>query len=140
MIKMLQGFKQFIVRGNVVDLAVGIVIGSAFTAVVNALVTDVITPFIGVIAKVPDMSTYSFAVRGSTFAYGHFLNAVITFVLVAAAVYFFVVTPINKFFTRRENDPKATKTPSTKKCPECLSEIPAAAKRCAHCTSVLQNN
>jgi large conductance mechanosensitive channel len=131
------GFKQFILRGNVVDLAVGVVIGSAFTAIVNALVTDILTPFIGMIAKIPDMTNFTFTVRGSTFAYGHFFNAVITFVLVAVAVYFFVITPINRFFHKEKNSSKPS-DPTTKKCPECLSEIPIAAKKCAHCTSVLQ--
>lgn len=134
---MLNGFKQFILRGNVIDLAVGVVIGSAFTAVVNALVADVLTPFIGMIAKVPDMTNYTFTVRGSTFAYGHFFNALITFLLVASAIYFFVVTPINKLFNKQKNDPKPA-APATKKCPECLSEIPVAARKCAHCTSVIQ--
>ena len=134
----LNGFKQFILRGNVIDLAVGVVIGSAFTAIVNALVVDILTPFIGVIAKIPDMSSYTLTVRGSVFAYGHFFNAVITFLLVASAVYFFVVTPINKFFHRQKNDPKPV-DPTTKKCSECLSEIPLAAKKCAYCTSVVQS-
>ncbi len=135
---MLNGFKQFILRGNVVDLAVGVVIGAAFTSVVNAMVSDFLTPLIGMVARIPDMSNLSLTVRGSVFAYGHLLNAVISFVLVAAAVYFFVVTPINTLIHRNKNAQKPA-DPTTKKCPECLSEIPIAARKCAHCTSVLQN-
>jgi large conductance mechanosensitive channel len=134
---MLNGFKQFILRGNVVDLAVGVVIGSAFGAVVTALVSDVLTPFIGAIAKIPDFSDLSFTIRGSVFMYGHFLNALISFVLVAAAIYFFVVTPINALVQRskRENKPA---DPTTKKCRECFSEIPIQATRCAYCTVELK--
>jgi large conductance mechanosensitive channel len=133
---MLQGFKQFILRGNVVDLSVGIVVGAGFTAVVNALVKDLLTPFIGAIIKAPDFSGLTFTVRGSQFMYGDFLNALISFLIVAATVYFFVVLPINALVarTRRKGPPV---DPTTKKCPECLSEIPLQAKRCAHCTSVV---
>jgi large conductance mechanosensitive channel len=134
---MLNGFKQFILRGNVVDLAVGVVIGAAFTGIVNALVTDVLTPFIGVIAKIPDLSGLTFTIRESTFAYGHLINAIISFLLVAAAIYFFVVVPINKFFQKEKAADKPA-DPTTKKCPECLSEIPIKARKCAHCTSVIQ--
>jgi large conductance mechanosensitive channel len=131
------GFKQFILRGNVVDLAVGVVIGAAFTSVVNALVADLLTPFIGAIAKVPDFSALSFTINGSKFMYGHLFNALISFGLVAAAVYFFVVTPVNALIHRNKNAEKPA-DPTTKKCPECLSEIPIAARKCAQCTSVLQ--
>lgn len=135
--KTLDGFKQFILRGNVVDLAVGVVIGAAFSAVVTALVSDILTPFIGAIAKIPDFSGLSFTINGSVFMYGHFLNALISFILVAAAIYFFVVTPVNALINRAKKDPVPA-DPTTKKCPECLSEIPIGAKKCAHCVSVLQ--
>jgi len=128
---MLNEFKQFLLRGNVVDLAVGVVIGAAFGTVVAALVSDVITPFIGAIAKVPDFSGLVFALNGSEFKYGHFLNALISFILVASAVFFFIVKPMNLLIKRSRKGPPAD--PTTKKCPECLSEIPLAAKRCAHC-------
>ncbi len=127
-------FKQFLLRGNVVDLAVGVVIGGAFGTVVSALVGDILTPFISAIAKVPDMGGLSFTVRGSTFQYGHFVNTLISFVLVAGAVFFFVVKPMNLLIARHKTAPSAD--PTTKKCAECLSEIPIAAKRCAHCTQI----
>lgn len=130
---MLNGFKQFILRGNVVDLAVGVVIGSAFGALVAALVSDILTPFIGAIAKVPDFSDLSFTLRGSVFMYGHFINALIAFVLVAGAIYFFVVTPMNILIAKSKKGDKPA-DPTTKKCKECFSEIPVQATRCAHCT------
>jgi large conductance mechanosensitive channel len=132
---MLKGFKQFILRGNVVDLAVGVVIGAAFTSVVNALVKDFLTPFIAAIMKVPDFSNLAFAINGSKFMYGDFLNALISFLLVAAAVYFFVVTPINILVAKTKKSPPAD--PADKKCPECLSTIPLKATRCAFCTTLL---
>ncbi len=132
---MLSDFKQFLLRGNVVDLAVGVVIGAAFGAVVKAFVEDLLTPLIGAIARTPDFSAFKFAVNGSVFAVGDFLNAVVAFLLVAAAVFFFVVKPVNALVARSRREPPAD--PTTKKCPECLSEIPLAAKRCAHCTSTL---
>ncbi len=134
---MLKGFKQFILRGNVVDLAVGVVIGAAFGNLVTALVKDILTPFIAVIAQVPDFSGLMFTVRGSQFLYGDFLNVLISFLLVAASIYFFVVTPMNTLVSRmRKEDPV---DPTTKKCPECLSEIPSEAKRCAFCGESLPN-
>ena len=129
---MIKEFKQFLLRGNVVDLAVGVVIGAAFGAVVTALVSDLLTPLIAAIAKVPDFSNLVFTINGSKFMYGHFINALISFVLVAGAVFFFVVEPMNVLVTRSHKEPPAD--PTTKKCNECLSEIPLAAKRCAHCT------
>jgi large conductance mechanosensitive channel len=132
---MLKGFKQFILRGNVVDLAVGVVIGAAFSAVVTALVTDLITPLIGAIVKSPNFSHLAFTINGSKFMYGDFLNALISFLLVASAVYFFIVTPINTLVARSRKEPSTD--PTTKKCTECFSEIPAQARRCAFCTSVL---
>lgn len=131
----MKGFKQFILRGNVVDLAVGVVIGASFGAVVTALVANVITPLIGAIVKAPDFSNLMFTINGSKFQYGNFLNALISFILVAAAVYFFVVLPINALIAKTKKEPPAD--PTSKKCPECLSEIPIQAKRCAHCTSVI---
>lgn len=130
----LKGFKQFILRGNVVDLSVGVMIGAAFSGVVNALVKDILTPFIGAIIKSPDFSGLIFTINGSKFMYGEFLNALVSFIIVAFAVYFFVVLPINTLIAKTRRQP-GTVDPTTKKCPECLSEIPLAATRCAHCTT-----
>jgi large conductance mechanosensitive channel len=130
---MLKGFKQFLLRGNVVDLAVAVVIGAAFGAVVAALVKDLLTPLIAAIVGKPDFSAIQFTVNGSKFLIGEFINAVVSFVLVAAAIYFFVVTPMNMIIERRRRG-EAPSDPTTKKCPECLSEIPIAARRCAFCT------
>jgi len=132
---MLKGFKQFILRGNVVDLAVGVVIGASFSAVISSLVKDILTPFISAIFKAPDFSGLLFTINGSSFMYGNFLNALIAFLIVAVAVYFFVVTPINTLISKTRKEKPLD--PTTKKCPECLSEIPLEAKKCAHCTSVL---
>jgi large conductance mechanosensitive channel len=129
---MLSGFKQFILRGNVVDLAVGVVIGAAFGGVVTALVKDLITPLIGAIVKVPSFADLKFTINGSEFLYGEFLNALLSFLLIAAAIYFFVVTPINALIARSRRS-QAPADPTTKKCPECLSEIPIDARRCSHC-------
>ncbi|OHB15319.1 MAG: mechanosensitive ion channel protein MscL [Candidatus Zambryskibacteria bacterium RIFOXYC1_FULL_39_10] len=131
---MLKEFKQFLLRGNVVDLAVGVVIGAAFGTIVSALVSDLITPFIGVIAKVPDFGSLSFTINGSQFMYGHFINALISFVLVAAAIFFFIIKPMNFLIAKSRKEPPAD--PTTKKCNECLSEIPVSAKRCAHCSQI----
>ena len=132
----MKGFKQFLLRGNVVDLAVGVVIGAAFGAVVTSFVKDLLTPLIAALVGKPDFSAYSFEVHGSKFLYGDFINAAISFVLVAAAVYFFIVLPMNKLveWQRRSEKPA---DPTTKKCPECLSEIPIDARRCAHCTQAV---
>lgn len=132
---MLNGFKQFILRGNVVDLSVGVVIGSAFGAVVSSMVKDVLTPFIGAIVKSPDFSNLSFTLNGSKFMYGEFLNALISFIIIAAAVYFFVVVPVNILIAKSKKE--APVDPTSKKCPECISEIPIQATRCAHCTTQL---
>lgn len=131
---MLQGFKKFLLRGNVVDLAVAVVIGAAFGAVITSLVTNVFTPLIAAIAGKPDFSNLSLTINNSKILYGLFLNALISFLLVAVAVYFFLVAPMNAY-TERKNRGVAPPDPTTKKCPECLSEIPIAAKRCAFCTS-----
>jgi large conductance mechanosensitive channel len=130
---MLSGFKQFILRGNVVDLAVGVVIGAAFGGVVTALTKDLLTPFIAALVGKPDFGAISFAVRGTPFPVGDFINALVSFLLVAAAVYFFVVAPLNALMTRLHKAPKPA-DPTTKKCPECLSEIPIDARRCSFCT------
>lgn len=131
---MLSGFKQFILRGNVVDMAVGVVIGAAFAGVVGAFTKDLLTPFIAAIVGKPDFSAISFTINGSVFALGDFINALVSFLLVAAAVYFFVVTPINALISRMRKAP-APADPTTRKCPECKMEIPIDARRCAHCTS-----
>lgn len=131
----LKEFKQFLLRGNVVDLAVGVVIGAAFGGVVTALVADILTPFIAAIATVPDFSNLVFTVNGSRFLYGHFFNALISFLLVASAVFFFVVKPMNFLIAKSRKEPPAD--PTTKKCKECLSEIPIEAKRCAHCAQLV---
>lgn len=130
---MLSGFKQFILRGSVVDLAVGVVIGVAFGGVVTALTKDLLTPLIAAIVKAPDFSALKWTLNGSTFLYGEFVNALISFLLVAVAVYFFVVTPINALIARTRKAPVPA-DPTTKKCPECLSEIPIDARRCSHCS------
>lgn len=130
---MLKGFKQFLLRGNVVDMAVGIVIGAAFGAVVTGFVKDLLTPLIAAIVKQPDFSGMMFTVNGSKFLYGEFINALLSFLIIAAAVYFFVVVPINALIARARKEPPAD--PTTRKCSECLSEIPIAARRCAFCTS-----
>jgi len=133
---MLSGFRQFILRGNVIDLAVAVVIGGAFGAVVAALVKDLLTPLIGAIVGQPDFSALVLTINGSQFLIGDFLNAVISFLLIAAAVYFAIVVPVNALNARR-NRGQAPADPTTKKCPECLSEVPVAARRCAFCTSAL---
>jgi large conductance mechanosensitive channel len=130
---MLDGFKKFILRGNVVDMAVGVVIGAAFGGVVTALTKDLLTPLIGALVKTKSFSDAKFTINGSEFQPGDFVNAAISFVLIAAAVYFFVVLPINLLVARMHRG-EAPPDPTTKKCPECLSEIPIAARRCAHCT------
>ena len=132
----MNGFKQFLLRGNVVDLAVGVVIGAAFGAVVTAFVKDLLTPLIAAIVQKPDFSNLTFTVNGSKFLYGDFVNALISFLLIAAAVYYFVVLPVNALIARTRKAP-APADPTTKKCPECLSEIPIDARRCAFCTAPL---
>jgi large conductance mechanosensitive channel len=133
---MLKGFKQFLMRGNVVDLAVAVVVGAAFGAVVAALVKDLVTPLIAAIVGKPDFSAIAFTINGSRFMVGDFINALVSFVLVAAAVYFFVVVPVNAIVARSRRG-EAPPDPTTRKCPECLSDVPIAARRCAFCTSPL---
>ncbi len=132
----MRGFKQFLLRGNVVDLAVAVVIGAAFGAMITAFVKDLLTPLIAAIFGKPDFSAFYFEVNGSRFLYGDFVNAAVAFLLVSGAVYFFVVLPINALIQRYRKAP-APVDPTTKKCPECLSEIPLAAKRCAFCATVV---
>ncbi len=131
---MLKGFRDFLFRGNVVDLAVAVVIGAAFGAIVTALVKDLLTPLIAAIIGKPDFSALTFTINNSKFLYGDFINAIVSFVLIALAIYFFVVVPMNAL-TDRMRKPAAE--PVTRKCPECLSEIPLAARRCAYCTAVV---
>ena len=131
---MIKEFRQFLLRGNVVDLAVAVVIGAAFGAVVTAFVADLITPLIAAIFGKPSFSELTFTINGSRFLYGDFLNAVLAFVLVAAAIFFVVVKPMNALAARRAR----AEDPTTRDCPECLSEIPLAARRCAYCTVELQ--
>jgi large conductance mechanosensitive channel len=131
--KIVNDFRQFLLRGNVVDLAVAVVIGAAFGAVITALVEDLLTPLIAAIGGQQDFSALDFTINDSTFRYGDFINKVFTFVIIAAAVFFFVVVPINALIARSRKEPPAD--PTTRKCPECLSEIPIDARRCAFCTS-----
>ncbi len=131
----LNDFQKFILRGNVVDLAVGIVIGAAFTTVVTAFVADIITPLIGIFGNI-DLSRYAFTVHHSTFLVGTFLNAVISFIIVALVIFFFVVKPINVLTALHKS--KTPDAPNTRDCPYCLSSVPLRATRCAYCTSPLQ--
>lgn len=130
---MLKGFKQFVLRGNVVDLAVGVVIGVAFGAVVTAFVKDLLTPLIAALVGKPDFSALTLTINNSKVLYGDFINALLSFLIIAAAVYFFVVVPVNALIARARKEPPAD--PTTRKCPECLSEIPIGARRCAFCSS-----
>jgi large conductance mechanosensitive channel len=129
---MLEGFKKFILRGNVVDMAVGVVIGAAFGGVVTALTKDLLTPLIAALVGKPDFSAINFKIGETAFPVGDFINALVSFFLIAAAIYFFVVVPVNALLARMKKDEPAA-APTTKKCPECLSDIPIEAKRCAHC-------
>jgi large conductance mechanosensitive channel len=126
-------FRQFILRGNLVDLAVAVVIGTAFAAVIAALVADLVTPLIAAIGGNPDFSGLSFSINGSRFAYGAFINALLTFLIVAAVLFFFVIKPVNALMNRRRTEPEVEAT--TRDCPECLSQIPVGARRCAFCTA-----
>ena len=129
---MFDGFRKFIMRGNVIDLAVAVVIGAAFTLVINSLVEDIINPLLAAIVGKPDFSDLTITVRDATIMYGSFITAVINFLLVAAAIYFVVIKPMNMVMARQEAG-KGTPDPDTKQCPECLSVIPIAATRCASC-------
>lgn len=129
---LLSEFRKFLMRGNVVDLAVAVVVGTAFAAVVKALVADLLTPIIALIFGKPDFAALSFTVNSSHFLYGDFINNLIAFLSIAAAVFFFVVTPVNHMMARR-----AEEDPDTKECPECTSAIPVKARRCPQCTAQL---
>ncbi|HVZ22647.1 MAG TPA: large conductance mechanosensitive channel protein MscL [Vicinamibacterales bacterium] len=133
---MLKNFRTFMLRGSVIDLAVAVVIGAAFSGVVNALVKDLLTPVIAAVGGQPDFSAIVFTVNGSRFPIGDFINACVSFFLIGAAIYFFVVAPVNAFVARM-NRGQVPPDPTTRKCPECLSEVPIAARRCAFCTSAL---
>lgn len=130
------GFKEFVLRGNVVDLAVGVVIGAAFGGVVEALTKDLLTPFIAALVGKPDFSAIQFTINGSKFLLGDFINAVISFLLIAAAVYYFVILPVNRLMALHKPT-AAPPAPATKECPECLSSIPRGARRCSQCTSAV---
>lgn len=133
---MLKGFRDFILRGNVVDLAVGVIIGAAFNGIVNSMVKDVLSQFIAAIVGKPDFSGVAFKINGTPIMIGNFINATVSFLIVAAVVYFGIVLPLNKLMERVKK-PAPTPPPSTKPCPECLSDIPLAAKRCAHCAQLV---
>jgi large conductance mechanosensitive channel len=130
---MLKEFRDFVLRGNVVDLAVAVVIGAAFGALVTALVADFITPLIAAIGGQPDFSGLTFTINGSVFRYGHFLNAVISFLIIAAVIFLFVVKPLNALMARMKPEPALDRP--TRECPECLSDIPGPARRCAFCSA-----
>jgi large conductance mechanosensitive channel len=129
----MNGFKAFLLRGNVVDLAVGVVIGIAFGAVITAFVKDLVTPLIAALFGKPDFSSLSFTINNSKFLYGDFINAILAFVIIGAVLYFFVVIPYTAMVARSHKEPPAD--PTTRKCTECLSEIPIDARRCAFCSS-----
>jgi large conductance mechanosensitive channel len=129
----MRGFKAFLLRGNVVDLAIGVVIGVAFGSVITAFVKDLVTPLIAAFGGEPNFSSLAFTINRSKFLYGDFINAVLAFVVIAAVIYFFVVVPYTRLIERSRKEPPAD--PTTKKCTECLSEIPKDARRCAFCTS-----
>jgi large conductance mechanosensitive channel len=128
----MRGFKAFLLRGNVVDLAIGVVVGVAFGSVITAFVKDLVTPLIAAFGGQPNFSTLFFTINNSKFLYGDFVNVLLAFVIVAAVIYFFVVAPFTALVARSRKEPPAD--PTTKKCPECLSEIPIDARRCAFCT------
>ena len=132
---MLDGFKKFILRGNVLDLAVGVIIGAAFTAIVNSLVKDIITPIFGIFGGLPDFSTWTVEINGSLFGIGNFINAVISVLLTAVVLYFFIIVPANRLMVLRKVEEDADT--KTMKCPECRSKIPETARRCPFCTTVL---
>jgi large conductance mechanosensitive channel len=130
---MVAGFRAFILRGNVIDLAVAVVIGGAFGAIVTALVKDLITPLIAALVGKPDFSAITFEINSSKFLIGDFINAIVSFLLIAAAIYFFVIVPMERLMPKKADAP----APALKECPECLTNIPAAAKRCSACTSMV---
>ena len=129
----MKGFRAFLLRGNVVDLAIAVVIGLAFATVVTAFVKDLVTPLIAALGGKPDFASLYFTVNHARFLYGDFFNSLLAFLIIAAVIYFFVVVPLNALIARSRKEPPAD--PTTKKCSECLSEIPVGARRCAFCTS-----
>jgi large conductance mechanosensitive channel len=129
-------FKTFLLRGNLVELAVAVIIGVAFAAVVNSLVEDLVTPLIAAIFGQPDFSTLDFTINESTFRYGNFINQLLTFALIAAVVFFLVIRPVNALVARYRTE--SLPDPTTRQCPECLSEIPVMARRCAFCASPVE--
>jgi len=129
------GFTKFLLRGNVVDLAVAVVIGVAFTAVVTAFVKDIVTPIVGIFGGMPDFSAWTFTINGSKFLIGDFINALLAFVVLAAILYFLVVLPVQKLMDRNKKEEAPAAPAETKDCPFCLSKIPTAASKCAYCTS-----
>jgi len=133
--QLVKEFRAFILRGNLVDLAVAVVIGAAFTAVVNAFVKDIVTPLIAAIFGKPDFGALHFTIHNSTFNYGDFINALLTFLIVAMVLFFFVIKPVNALLARRRTEPPVDET--VRACPECLSEVPVKATRCAFCTTEL---
>ena len=132
----MKDFKEFLLRGNLVELAVAVVIGVAFAALIDAFVQDLITPLIAAIGGQQDFSALTFTINDSVFRYGHFLNQLISFLIIAAVVYFLVVKPVNALMARRKTEEPVDET--VRECPECLSSVPAAARRCAFCTSELR--
>ncbi len=130
-----QDLKKFLLRGNVVDMAVGVVMGAAFGAIITALVKDLITPLIAAIWGQPSFAAWAFTLHKSKFLFGDFINAIVSFLLIALSIFFFVVLPVNKLISRYKQVPPPD--PNIRKCPECLSDIPAQARRCAHCTAVV---
>ena len=129
---MIKGFREFVLRGNVIELAVAVIIGAAFTAIVNSLVKDIITPFLGIFGGIPDFSSWTLTINGSQFGIGSFINALVSFLIMAVVVYFFIVAPTNRLMERFKPETPAS---PTRDCPECLSKIPDAARRCAFCTA-----
>ena len=133
---MLKGFRDFVLRGNVVDLAVAVILGAAFNGIVNSLVGDVLNPLIAATIGKPDFSSVVLHVGGGAIKVGNFFNAVVSFLIIALVVYFAIVLPMNSLMARFKK-PEAPAVPTTKQCPQCLSDIPIAAKRCAHCTQLI---
>lgn len=133
---MLKGFRDFLLRGNVVDLAVAVVVGAAFSQIVTALSKDIITPAIGIIGGTPDFSSYKYSINGSELLLGDFINAIVSFLITASVIYFFIVVPMNRLSARLKRNEKTD--PTDQPCPECLSEIPLKAKRCKFCTAVIK--
>lgn len=133
--RVLKEFRGFVLRGNVLDLAVAVVIGAAFNAMVSSVVKDMVTPIIGAIFGQPDFSSLTFSINGSTFAYGNFINTLISFIIVVIAVFFFIVKPISVLTQRlglSTEDPRPMAP-----CPRCYTDVPTVATRCGHCTSDL---